>query len=56
MEGADGLLGVQGELQPAGQFGLDMRPLLGAVGEDQAEATVEGERGGHVGGHQADHG
>ncbi|CAM5720432.1 hypothetical protein SALBM135S_05539 [Streptomyces alboniger] len=54
VEGADGLLGVEGDAQTAEHLCLDVRGALGVLGEAQAEPPVEGEGRGHVGDDEAD--
>lgn len=54
VEGPDGLLGVEQQPQPTRQFGLDMRLLLGSLGEVEPEPTVERDGRGEVGGDDTD--
>ncbi|GHG31677.1 hypothetical protein GCM10018791_55640 [Streptomyces zaomyceticus] len=54
IEGTDDVLRVPREPQSAGQRDLHVRGGVGPVRDLQAEAAVEGERGGHVRDDEAD--
>lgn len=49
VEGADGVLRVEQQVEAAGQVDGHVGLPVGVVGDVETEPTVEGERSGHVG-------
>jgi hypothetical protein len=49
VEGTDGVLGVPGQTQPAAQFNLSVRLIIGLRRNVETKPAIEGEGDGHVG-------